>query len=217
MGFLDIDALSAAPLNHDPFDYLVLERFVRPETRPGIAEAYPAIAKPGSFALEDVEVKGALAGLIEELKGEPFRRAIETKFDLDLKDRATTFTVRGMCGDRDGDIHTDSKSKIVTVLIYLNDDWAPDGGRLRLLRNDHDLEDYAAEAPPNFGALVAFRRSDRSWHGHKRFIGPRRVLQMNWVTSEGIAQWQRLRHRLSAAVKRLSPARPASAGAARAG
>jgi hypothetical protein len=83
-----------------------------------------------------------------------------------------------------------------------------------LLRNDHDLEDYAAEAPPNFGALVAFRRADNSWHGHKRFIGPRRVLQMNWVTSEGIAQWQKLRHRLSAAVKRLSPARAASAGAA---
>jgi hypothetical protein len=214
MGFLDIDALSAAPLNHDPFDYLVLERFVRPETRPEIAEAYPAIAKPGSYALEDVEVKGALAGLIEELKGDAFRRAIEAKFDLDLKDRATTFTVRGMCGDRDGDIHTDSKSKIVTILIYLNDDWAPDGGRLRLLRNDHDLEDYVAEAPPNFGALVAFRRADNSWHGHKRFIGPRRVLQMNWVTSESIAQWQKLRHRLSAAVKRLSPARAASAGAA---
>ena len=217
MGFLDIDALTAAPLNHDPFDYLVLERFVRPETRSRIAEAYPAIAKPGSFALEDVEVKGALAGLIEELQGETFRRAIEEKFDLDLAGKATTFTVRGMCGDRDGDIHTDSKSKIVTILIYLNDDWAPDGGRLRLLRNDHDLEDYAAEAPPDFGAMVAFRRSDNSWHGHKRFIGPRRVLQMNWVISEGAAQWQKLRHRLSAAVKRLSPARPARAGAARAG
>ena len=214
MGFLDIDALAAAPLNHDPFDYLVLERFVRPETRPAIAAAYPTIAKPGSFTLEDVEVKGALAALIEELKGDAFRRAIEAKFDLDLADKATTFTVRGMCGDKDGYIHTDSKSKIITILIYLNDDWAPAGGRLRLLRNDHDLEDYAAEAPPDFGAMVAFRRADNSWHGHKRFIGPRRVLQMNWVTSEGIAQWQRLRHRLSAAVKRLSPTRAASAGAA---
>jgi SM-20-related protein len=217
MGFLDIDALSSAPLNHDPFDYLVLQHFVRPETRPQIAEAYPAIAKPGSFALEDVEVKGALADLIEELKGEPFRRAIEQKFRLSLADKATTFTVRGMCGDRDGDIHTDSKTKIITILIYLNDDWAPDGGRLRLLRDDHDLENYAAEAPPDFGSMVAFRRADNSWHGHKRFIGPRRVLQMNWVTSEGVAQWQKLRHRLSAAVKRLSPLRPASAGAARAG
>jgi hypothetical protein len=214
MGFLDIDALAAAPLNRDPFDYLVLERFVRPESRAAIAAAYPAIAKPGSFTLDDVQVKGALAELIEELKGEAFRRAIEAKFDLDLAGKATTFTVRGMCGDKDGYIHTDSKSKIVTILIYLNDDWAPDGGRLRLLRNDHDLEDYAAEAPPDFGSMVAFRRADNSWHGHRPFIGPRRVLQMNWVTSAGAAQWQRLRHRLSAAVKRLSPTRAASAGAA---
>jgi SM-20-related protein len=211
MGFLDIEALDATPLNSDPFDYLVLQRFVRPETRPAIAEAYPAIAKPGSFDLADVEVKGALAALIEELNGSAFRKAIEAKFDIDLSNKATTFTVRGMCGERDGDIHTDSKSKIITILIYLNDDWAPDGGRLRLLRNDHDLEDYVAEAPPDFGALVAFHRSDKSWHGHKRFIGPRRVLQMNWVTSEGVAQWQKLRHRLSAAVKRLSTAKTASA------
>jgi hypothetical protein len=213
MGFLDIDGLRAVPLNRDPFDYLVLERFVRPETRADITADYPVIAKPGSFTLDDIEVKGALAGLIDELNGEPFRRAIEEKFGLDLASRATTFTVRGMCGDKDGYIHTDSKTKIITVLIYLNDDWAPDGGRLRLLKNGTDLEAYVAEAPPNFGALVAFRRADNSWHGHKPFIGPRRVLQMNWVTSEGIAQWQRLRHRLSAAVKRLAPARTASAGA----
>ena len=56
-----------------------------------------------------------------------------------------------------------------------------------------------------------FAASDNSWHGHKPFIGPRRVLQMNWVTSEGVAQWQKLRHRLSAAVKRLTPARAPTA------
>jgi SM-20-related protein len=214
MGFLDIDALRDAPLSRDPFDHLILEQFVRPEARQAIGADYPAIDKPGSFTLEDVAVKGALAALIEELKGDDFRRAVEAAFGVELADRATTFTVRGMCGDKDGYIHTDSKSKIITVLIYLNEDWAPDGGRLRLLRNDHDLEAYAAEAPPNFGALVAFRRTDRSWHGHKPFIGPRRVLQMNWVTSEGVARWQLLRHRLSAAVKRLSPTRSTSAGAA---
>jgi hypothetical protein len=214
MSFIDIERLRAAPLNRDPFDYLILERFVRPETRPAISADYPAIDKPGSFTLDDVEVKGALATLIEELNAEPFRAAIEEKFGLDLAGKATTFTLRGMSGDRDGNIHNDSKSKIITILVYLNDEWAPDGGRLRLLRSRNDLEAYAAEAPPDFGALVAFRRSDRSWHGHKPFIGPRRVLQMNWVTSEGIAQWQRLRHRLSAAVKRLSPAHTAGAGAA---
>jgi SM-20-related protein len=211
MGFLDIDALRATPLNRDPFDHLIVERFVRPQAREAIGADYPAIEKPGSFTLEDIQVKGALAGLIEEMKGDAFRAAVEAAFGVELADKAVTFTVRGVCGDKDGYIHTDSKSKIITVLLYLNEAWAPDGGRLRLLRNGHDLDDYAAEAPPDFGVLVAFRRSERSWHGHKPFIGPRRVLQMNWVTSEGIAQWQRFRHRLSAAVKRLSPARASAA------
>jgi hypothetical protein len=211
MGFLDIEALRRAPANHEPFDYLVLEGFVRADARAAIGADYPPIAKPGSFALDDLDVKGTVAALIEEMKGEPFRRAIEDKFSVTLDDKPVTFTLRGMCGDKDGYIHTDSKSKIVTILVYLNEDWAPDGGRLRLLRNGRDLEDYVAEAPPTFGSLVAFRRSDRSWHGHKPFRGPRRVLQMNWVTSDGIARWQQLRHRLSAAIKRLTPARAASA------
>jgi SM-20-related protein len=211
MGFLDIEALRAAPASHEPFDYLVLEGFVRADAREAIAADYPRIDKPGSFALADVEVKGAVAALIEEMKGEAFRRAIEEKFSVRLADMPTTFTLRGICGDKDGYIHTDSKSKIVTILLYLNDDWAPDGGRLRLLRNGRDLEDYAAEALPTFGSLVAFKRSDRSWHGHKPFHGPRRVLQMNWVTSDSVANWQRLRHRLSAAIKRMTPARAASA------
>jgi SM-20-related protein len=210
MAFLDIEALSAAPVRHDPFDYVVLEHFVRPEARTAISADYPTIDKPGSFALEDLAVRGSVAALVEEMKGERFRRAIEAKFGVALDGKPTTFTLRGMCGEKDGYIHTDSKSKIITVLVYLNDAWAPDGGRLRLLRNGRDLDDYAAEAPPDFGSLVAFRRSDRSWHGHKPFIGPRRVLQMNWVTSQGTAQWQQLRHRLSAAVKRLTPARAAS-------
>jgi SM-20-related protein len=207
MGFLDIEALKAAPVSHEPFDYLLVEGFVRADARAAIAADYPRIDKPGSFALADLEVTGAVAGLIAEMQDEPFRSAIEAKFDVALADKAVTFTLRGMCGDKDGYIHTDSKSKIITVLVYLNEDWAPDGGRLRMLRNGRDLEDYAAEAPPTFGSLVAFKRSDRSWHGHKPFKGPRRVLQMNWVASEGTAHWQHLRHRVSAAVKRLTPAR----------
>jgi len=31
------------------------------------------------------------------------------------------------------------------------------------------------EVPPSDGTLVAFKRSDNSWHGHKPFSGKRRV------------------------------------------
>jgi SM-20-related protein len=206
MTYLDLAALEAAPLSRDPFDYLILPGFVKADQAAAIGADYPEVKQPGSFTLDDVEVRGAMAGLIAELDGPAFRDAIERKFDLDLSASPTMFTVRGVCGADDGQIHTDSKTKIITVLLYLNEAWAPDGGRLRLLRNGESLDDPIAEVPPDFGTLLLFRRSDNSWHGHKPFAGPRRVVQMNWVTSNRVAAWQQFRHRVSAAVKRLAPA-----------
>lgn len=214
MTFLDIEALEAAPLRTDPYDYMIVKGFVRPQNADLIGRDYPAIDKPGSFNIGDVKVHGAMAALVAELDAAPFRQVVERKFGVDLTDRPTMFTVRGMCGPRDGQIHTDSKTKIITVLIYLNDAWAPDGGRLRVLRNGEDLDAVAAETPPDFGTLLMFRRSENSWHGHKPFCGPRRVVQMNWVISNQVAAWQQFRHRVSAAVKRLAPAGGAKAGAA---
>src|SRR5207302_5724927 len=125
----------------------------------------------------------------------------EDKFGIDLSGRSTMITVRGRCGTRDGNIHTDSLSKIITVLIYLNPHWEQPGGRLRLLRSPQDIEDVILEVPPTEGTLVAFRRSDKSFHGHKLFIGPRRVIQFNWVTDQGFQRREILRHRVSAWLK----------------
>ncbi len=111
-------------------------------------------------------------------------------------------TVRGRCGTRDGNIHTDAVTKIITVLIYMNPTWEQAGGCLRLLRSPNDIEDVIVEIPPVEGTLLAFRRSDNSWHGHKLFIGPRRVIQFNWVTTQGVERREVLRHRVSAWMKK---------------
>ena len=111
-------------------------------------------------------------------------------------------TVRGRCGTRDGNIHTDAVTKIITVLIYMNPTWEQSGGCLRLLRSPDDIEDVIIEIPPIEGTLLAFRRSDNSWHGHKLFVGPRRVIQFNWVTSQSVERREVFRHRLSAWVKK---------------
>jgi Rps23 Pro-64 3,4-dihydroxylase Tpa1-like proline 4-hydroxylase len=120
--------------------------------------------------------------------------------------------VRGRCDARDGKIHTDSTSKIITVLIYMNESWEQSGGRLRLLRSATDLNEVITEVPPIAGTLLAFRRSDNFWHGHEPFAGERRVIQFNWLTSEGNRQIAMLRHHASAAFKRvLQTLRPGSA------
>jgi len=143
------------------------------------------------------------AHLLDELNSEAFRAAFEEKFALDLSGRPTTITVRGRCGPKDGKIHTDSLSKIITVLIYMNPSWENAGGRLRLLRSGDDLDDIIAEVPPLEGTLLAFRRAENSWHGHKPFVGERRVIQFNWVTSSGNQRVTMLRHHVSAPFKRL--------------
>jgi hypothetical protein len=201
MAYLDFAAIAAAPVNPDPFEHMLVAGAVRPDREAAITADYPQIQKPGSFALGDLTLGPAVRDMIAELDTDRFRELMAEKFGVDLAGRPTTFTLRGACAAKDGQIHTDSRSKILTILIYLNPAWSPDGGRLRLLRNGRDLEDYAAEVPPTFGQLLAFRRSETSWHGHKPYEGPRRVLQMNYVTSEKASLMSDLRHRVSALMK----------------
>ena len=88
----------------------------------------------------------------------------------------------------------------------MNAGWEHPGGRLRLLKSGEDLDDMIIEAPPTEGTLVAFKRADNSWHGHKPFSGERRVIQFNWVTSESDRRLAMLRHHVSAPFKRLMAA-----------
>jgi len=81
------------------------------------------------------------AGLAAELEGDELRQEIERKFAIDLAGRPTMITVRGRSDGRDGRIHTDSVTKLITVLLYMNPVWEAEGGRLRLLRRAVDLTD----------------------------------------------------------------------------
>ena len=200
---LDLDAFRSTPLTPEPFEYLIVPGFVREEARARINADYPRIDQHGSFPVAQLAYGPAFRQLLEELESDEFREAFEEKFRVDLAGRPTTTTVRGRCSAKDGRIHTDSLSKILTILIYLNPSWEDPGGRLRLLRSGHDLEDMIMEVPPLEGTLLAFKRADNSWHGHKPFEGERRVIQFNWVTSEGNRRITMLRHHASAPFKRL--------------
>lgn len=205
MTSLDYDALAAAPLKHEPYDYLVVPRFVRPERFETILADFPTVTQPGSVPPSSLDIRGAFAALLEEMDGPRFREAVAEKFALDLSDKPTMFTVRGRCRSADGKIHTDSETKIITVLLYLNRAWDTDGGRLRVLRSGTDLDDAAEEVAPHSGTLLIFRRSETSWHGHEPFEGERRVIQMNWVTGADVVAYEQRRHRLSSLVKALNP------------
>ncbi len=203
MSFLDLDAFRAASLVTEPFNYIIIPGFVRPEALHLIHRDYPDILRPGSFPLDQLSYGPAFGTFVGELESVEFREAFEDKFNINLAGRPTTVTVRGRCAAKDGQIHKDSVSKIITVLIYMNSSWEAPGGRLRLLRSGADLDDVIAEIPPVEGTMLAFKRAENSWHGHKPFVGVRRVVQFNWVAAEKDQRIAMLRHRVSSAVKRM--------------
>jgi SM-20-related protein len=202
-GYLKLDAFRATPLVREPFQHLIVPGFVGPAALSAINADYPKISTTGSFPVDQVSFGPAFQTMLDDLEGDEFRAAFEEKFQLDLEGRPTVTTVRGRCDARDGKIHTDSTSKIITVLLYMNESWENAGGRLRLLRSADDLNNFIVEVPPVAGTLLAFKRSDNSWHGHEPFAGERRVIQFNWLTSEGNRQIAMLRHHTSAAFKRV--------------
>jgi len=205
LNHLDIEKLRQAPLREDPFEYTIVPGFIGPESLRAIVAGYPKL-KGGSYPLDSIEVAGVLRETIDELDGPEFEAAIAEKFAVDIAGRPKMYSLRGYCRASDGKIHTDSKDKIITVLLYLNENWAHDSGKLRMLRSGTDLEGYSEEVPPDNGTLLVFKRSDKSWHGHGSFEGPRCSIQMNWMVSEGKKGFHAIRHKLSAGIKKLTAA-----------
>jgi SM-20-related protein len=201
--FLRFDLLTEIDVVQHPFEYFVIPRFVREEQLDAIRRDFPIINQAGSFPLSALRYGPAFRKLTDEMLGERLRKLMARKFEMDLTSRPATLTVRGCTRLKDGQIHTDSASKLITVLLYLNRDWNAAGGRLRLLNNSYDIDDVIAEVPPEEGSLLAFRCRENAWHGHLPFDGPRRSLQLNYVTSEGASRWSNVRHTLSAMLKSL--------------
>lgn len=204
---LDLDAIRRSAVAHEPFSYFQTTSVLDQAAIGRIAADFPPISQPGIFPLEEVAGGPAFDELIEEIRGAELEALLEEKLDVALSELPLMVTVRGHCHRRDGRIHTDSTDKVVTCLLYLNQSWESGGGRLRLLRNGTDIEDYIAEIPPDGGTLVAFKRSDASWHGHLPFEGQRRYVMFNWVRSSAALSRNVLRHRVSANLKRLNPFR----------
>lgn len=200
---LDLDRFEATPLQRAPFDFLIIPGFLKPETLPAIERDFPRITSGGSFPASSLSCGPSFKDLLDELQGPAVTAAFQAKFDIDLSGRPTMVTLRGQSRAKDGAIHTDSRTKMVTALIYLNSAWESDGGRLRMLNGPDDLEDYAAEVPPEAGTLVAFRCTPEAWHGHKPFVGQRRSIQLNWLTDDSVLKRELKRHAFSAWTKKL--------------
>jgi SM-20-related protein len=204
---LNLAALRTATVLHDPFAHTIVDAFVPADAVAGVSQDYPRITTTGSFPLSELTYGPAFDQLVAELSGSAVRDAFSNRFDVDLARYVSIITVRGRVGSHDGSVHTDARWKILSVLLYLNPSWESAGGRLRLLRGKN-IEHTAVEVVPRWGTLLAFKRSDHSWHGHLPAEGERRVVQLNWVTSQEKADSELNRHRRSGFLKRLLGRKP---------
>ena len=205
---LELDAFSNERLRTDPYPYLVVPGFVQGDALGSVLRDFPDIQHPGSIPISEVTGGEAYQALLAELQGNAFRRVVADKFGLSLEGLPILTTVRGVMREKDGRIHTDSKTKVVTVLVYLNDSWEAEGGNLRVLRDGENIENFVEEVPPTAGTLIAFKVTDNCWHGHKPVVGKRLSIQMNYLVGEAAKGKHQFFHGLSAKLKKLFSGSP---------
>jgi len=201
---LNLSAFDKAELRTQPYPYVVVENFILPDALSGVLKDFPEVEHGGSIPLAEVQAGAEFTKLVEEIEGNAFRHAIAKKFNKQLDEYPVMTTVRGQMRQKDGRIHTDSKTKVMTILVYFNDNWTQLGGRLRVLDNGNSLDNYIEEIIPAAGTLVVFEVTDNCWHGHSPCTGERRSIQTNYVTSEAAKGKHKVLHRLSAKLKKAA-------------
>jgi SM-20-related protein len=195
---LDLDVVRNAPLSREPYSFFMGSGFLRPDSVDELRRTFPAITKPGFLTVDDVAIEGRFKQLIDELEGPELTEVLSKKFGLDLHPFPRLTTIRKISQAKDGRIHTDGQSKVMTLLVYMIDEWSDDGaGRLRVLNGPDDFDDMVMEVPPTMGTVFAFLRADNSWHGHKPFAGERKVVQVAWVLDAAELERKKQRNSLA--------------------
>mgnify|MGYP003617091572 FL=1 len=200
---LKLDALKNAEVASTPYPYFVVENALADSEVQAVIQDFPKIEQGGSFNIEDVEIKPNFDRFLKSLDTPEFRQILTDKFDVNVMEHPMMITLRGYSRQKDGRIHSDSKSKLLTVLIYLNESWDAPNGRLRILNDDKDINNYVTEINAGPGSLVAFNVTDNGWHGYIPYEGQRQSIQINFLTSEKANAKHKFFHGLSAKVKKI--------------
>jgi len=193
-------------IQHEPFPFMVAHGQLPDEMRADLDRDFPRYASAGFFPYEPADCGASVNALVEGLTSPEFARAIGKRLGIEELDRYPTLvTLCRMLNKRHGTIHTDSRSKVATALLYLNGQW-PDtsAGCLRFLRSIDDIDAMVMpELIPLYGEFAVFKRCDNSFHGHLPYEGERRVIQIAWLTSEEEKLRKTRRGKFSRAFKKV--------------
>ena len=201
---LNVDAIRHADRSSEPYDYMLGQGFLREDAVADLRRDFPAIEKPGYLTVDEVQLGGRFKTLIDELESPELTEELSKRFGRDLHPYPRLTTIMKRSQPKYGAIHTDGPSKVMTMLVYMNDNWETgEGGRLRVLYDGEHFEPYKVEVPPVMGTVFAFLRGDQSWHGHQPFVGERKVVQIAWVTNADELARKKKRNRTAQFLKGL--------------
>src|SRR3990167_8676190 len=142
---LDYQAIQDTQMHESPFPYCIIDDVFTKELKQSIVNTFPSTKFGGSVPPESLLIQPAFQKLIDALEGDALKKTIAEKFQINLENRPTMITVRSVSRSKDGRIHTDTNTKLMTVLLYLNEHWPAQSGKLRLLHNGNSLENYFEE------------------------------------------------------------------------
>ena len=201
-----------------PFPYFIAREQLPAHAAADLDRDFPQYPSAGFFPYEANECGPSINALIAQLTAPASANAIGARLGVEnLGNYPALVTVCRYINKRHGTIHTDSRSKVVTALLYLNAHW-PDTseGCLRFLRHINNIDDLVApEIRPLYGNFVVFRRADNSFHGHLPSEGERRVIQVAWLTSEDEKLRKTQRGKISRLLKKLFGSLDRKLGASR--
>ena len=201
---LNFELIKKAEINSEFYPFFTIQDvFLNKDDHKKISTDFPNIDKGGSFPSDSVSYGESIQSLIDCLEGDQMRSILENKFQVDLKDKPVVSTFRGYSRIKDGKIHSDSKTKIITVLLYLNENWDASNGLLRMLKEKDNIDSYITEIPASMGSMVAFKVTNNCWHGFIPFEGKRCSIQLNYLYKEALSQ-HKIRHKLSSFFKKIS-------------
>lgn len=189
-GPFDPGPLAAAAVRDDPYPYLIARGCLAAAALPALRRDFPRLGRSGYHPVDAFTPEGSFAALLDQIEDGVLERAIGGRLGIDLARLPRLVTVHFTAARREGRPHTDGERKVATLLLYMNQHWTSEAGRIRVLRSDR-LEDAVAELPPEEGNVLAFRRTDRSWHGHAPVAGERRVVQVTWLRDAAAAERKR--------------------------
>jgi hypothetical protein len=205
-------------VRQQPFPFMIAHGQLPDEARGDLERDFPRYSSAGFFPYDPSDCGPTVNALVGQMTTPAFASAIGSHLGIDnLGQYPTLVTLCRALNKRHGTIHTDSRSKVATALLYLNAQW-PDSsdGCLRFLNKIDNIDDLAApELKPLYGEFAVFKRCDNSFHGHLPYEGERKVIQVAWLTSEEEKLRKTKRGKFSRAFKKLFGALDRKLGADR--